>query len=70
MTLDPRRALRIIEGLVHEVCDEDPLIGDIYMIAHQGGSPDCSKNHPEWTDHALETERKLVENKIIPPWTE
>lgn len=69
MKLDPIRALRIIEGLtVYE--DDNKLIAEIYRIAHQAGSPDCSKNHPSWTDMALETEAGLVETKTIPPWNE
>lgn len=68
MTLDPIRALHIIIGMVHEQVDDDEFLGNIYMIAHQAASPDCSKNHPTWTDLALETERQLVEAKIIPPW--
>lgn len=66
MKLDPARALRIIEGLVHE-CDGE-LAGEIYMIAHQANTPSCNKNHPNWTTRALELERKLVESKTIPPW--
>lgn len=66
--LDPARALRIIEGLVMECSDENDLLGSIYMIAHQANSPDCSKNHPAWTDHALAIEKQLVEDRTIPPW--
>lgn len=68
MKLDPARALRIIEGMVHERCDENPLLGDIYMIAHQGGEPSCAEKHPEWSTRALEIEHALVEAKIIPAW--
>lgn len=66
MTLDPRRALRIIEGLVHE-CD-GKLASEIYKIAHQANAPSCNKNHPNWTTRALELEKRLVEDKTIPPW--
>lgn len=66
--LDPVRALRIINGLVLELSDENKLLGTIYMISHQAGSPHCTKNHPNWTEEALETERQLVEAMIIPKW--
>lgn len=66
--INPIRALRIIEGIVHERCDEDPLLRDIYMIAHQAAHPNCRKNHTDWTDLTLETEANLVKNNIIPPW--
>lgn len=65
-TLSPVRALRIIEGLVHE-CDS-PLASEIYKIAHQANSPHCNKNHPKWTERALALEREMVESGTIPPW--
>ena len=66
--LHPARALRIIEGLVMERCDEDPLLGTIYKLCHQANSVDCSENHPMWTDEAIELEKQLVEDKTIPAW--
>ena len=66
--LDPIRALRIIEGLVLERSDESELFGNIFVIAHQANGTDCHKNHPAWTERALEIEKQLVETNTIPAW--
>lgn len=66
--LDPIRALGIIEGMVMEMSDENKLMADIYMIAHQGRSPTCMDAHPDFEERALEIETMLVESGMISPW--
>jgi hypothetical protein len=68
--LDPIRALRIIEGLVIERSDDGGIFGLIYTIAHAGGEHSCHKNHPDFVTTALETEKKLVEGRLIDKWGE
>lgn len=66
--LDPRRALRIVEGLVME-CD-DELSSLIYTVAHAGNNHPCHKNHPDFATRALEIEARLVADNVMPPWEE
>lgn len=69
--LSPIRALRIIEGLVIEEADDfNSLYGMIYIISHAGGKHWCHKNHPDFAQRALEIEKRLVEDRVIPPWKE
>ena len=55
---DNRENILIKKGLrrIEEICmDEDPMeknkaISEIYKIAHTLASPNCRKNHPQWTE--------------------
>lgn len=53
-----------------EMSDENQLMADIYMVAHQGRFPVCVDAHPDFEERALEIEAVLVKNGMISPWTQ
>ena len=44
------KAMMIIESICLQVSDRNSeTLGLIYRISHTANTPDCRRNHPDWT---------------------